>query len=461
MARQRVTTSDLTRLLRKAPGPIYVLDRERTIVFCNRALAEWTATDAGDLVGRRVDYAIGSDGAEPPGVAAGLCPPAETFEGRETQAVVTCMSAQGRLVYRRARFIPLGEGQACVAWLVLVDQTDMPAAEAFESVTPPATPAAHHLEIQRFRAQQQSRYGWPHLIGNSPQIGRAREAAMLAAQCAVSTLVVGSPGSGREHIAKSIHYNSLGELGSRLIPVRCDLADPDVLGSTVAGALRSSHDHQQATLLLLEVDRLSEAGQLCLGEKLPRGVPLRLLATAETRLVVKAERGEFRADLAARLSTLEIELPPLVGRLEDLGLLCQLFIEEANAEYSGQVAGLTPAAFDVLASYAWPRNLDELRETIYSAYQATSGTELEVAALPLRVRQAAQAMAYPNVDDEAIVLEEFLAEIESELVKRALRRAGGNKTRAAQLLGISRPRFYRRLVQLGLEQGPVEAEDVE
>lgn len=177
------------------------------------------------------------------------------------------------------------------------------------------------------------------------------------------------------------------------------------------------------------------------------------MGTAASPVIELARRGNFREDLASLLSTVVIELPSLAERREDLPLLAQLFLEEHNMAGQRQVGGFSAAALDRLDAYPWPGNLDELAEVVAEAYQRCAGVEIAEADLPDKLRLAAQAAAVPRRVDERIVLDEYLERVERELIRRALVRAKGNKARAARLLGITRPRLYRRMVQLGLEQG--------
>ena len=155
--------------------------------------------------------------------------------------------------------------------------------------------------------------------------------------------------------------------------------------------------------------------------------------------------------MAALLSTISIELPPLAQRRDDLPLLAQMFLEEHNAAGPRQIGGFSPAALDRLDAYAWPGNLDELAAGGCRGLRAQGGPEIGVEDLPERLHAAAQAAAVPRRTDETIVLDEYLGRVERELIRRALARAKGNKARAARLLGVTRPRLYRRMVQLGLE----------
>ena len=208
-----------------------------------------------------------------------------------------------------------------------------------------------------------------------------------------------------------------------------------------------------STLLLSGVDVLPSDVQAELATIFTgKPFPLRLIATAEHPLEELVRRREYRADLAAGLSTITIELPPLAERREDLPLLAQLFLEDANARSAGQLAGFTPEALDRLDAYPWPGNLDELAQVVAEAHRQAEGPEIGPDDLPRKIHLAAEAAAHPRRTEETIVLDDFLARVQRELIVRAMARAKGNKALAARLLGLTRPRLYRRLVQLGLEE---------
>ena len=131
--------------------------------------------------------------------------------------------------------------------------------------------------------------------------------------------------------------------------------------------------------------------------------------------------------------------------------LAQLFLEEANTGRLKQLGGFTSDALDALASYGWPGNVDELAAVVRAAHEQAAGGEVTTSHLPRRLQLAAHAVEHGPRSD-AIDLEALLARIERELIERALKRSKGNKSKAAKLLGLTRPRLYRRLVQLGLEE---------
>jgi DNA-binding NtrC family response regulator len=154
--------------------------------------------------------------------------------------------------------------------------------------------------------------------------------------------------------------------------------------------------------------------------------------------------------LAYALSTITIHLPTLRDRLEDLPLLAQVFLEDLNAAGGKQVGTFASETLDLLAAYRWPGNLDELAAVVAEAHEQATGPLVMPADLPKRIGLATETLPRSKRTDESIVLEDFLARVERELIERALARAKGNKTRAAKLLGMTRPKLYRRLVQLKL-----------
>ncbi len=454
MPSTKPTAATLHRLLLDAPDPLYVLDAKRTIIFCNEACADWLGVKLADLLGRRVDYVAGDPTAGAPGVAAGLCPPPEAFHGRQTVGHVSCLARSGRLVHRRARFLPLGQGESeCEGIVAFVDPTDLHAREMSRDLLPEERPDQLHLELRRFRASQLHRYGLEQLLGTTPAMKQVRAKVALAAQSQTPVLIVGPPGSGREHVARSIYYHSTARRQGKLLPVEAGLPNVEMLRQSFLTLAGEEPGATPGTLLLLEADTLPEAAQLLLAELLvetPR--PPAVLATARKPLGPLVADG-FHEELACQLSTLEIRLPPLAERLADLPLLVQAFLEQLNERGEKQLGGATPEVLDLLALHVWPGNLDELAEVLAAAHAAAATHEITVEDLPPRVRHAAHAAAYPLRKDEPIVLEEFLARIELELIHRALARAKGNKSKAAKLLGMTRPRFYRRLETLGLATG--------
>jgi DNA-binding NtrC family response regulator len=369
-------------------------------------------------------------------------------------ATICFQPPEGPLIYRRVRFIPLGTAPGeSIGLIAVVDAENLSEPPAEEVVpTAEAAPTELHEQIRRFRREAAGRYRVDRLLGHSPAMRRARRQIELAVGSRSSVLLVGPPGSGRQHAAATIHYAGDAEAAGSLVPLACSVLGAELISSTIAAlATAQPLGAGRSTLVLSDVDQLAPDVQAELAAALiGRPFPFRLIATATQPLDELVRRGRFREDLAAALSTIVIELPPLAGRRGDILLLAQALVEENNAQGGKQVGGLSAEALDRLDAYAWPGNLDELARAMAEAHQRAGGPEIAVADLPERLHLAASAAAHPRRKEETIVLDEFLGRMERELIRRALARAKGNKAKAARLLGLTRPRLYRRMVQLGL-----------
>ncbi len=451
---------ELLRLLKSLGQPLYVVDDERRMVYLNDACAEWLGCEPADLLGRVCRYQSG----DPDPVAAAadtLCSPPEVFQGRRVHAMIAKSGGNDSSDLRVADFIPLaGENQECAGVLALLsDKSASPDA----GVTADSDEATRlHESVRRFRQTMRGAFRLERLAGDSAAMARVRAQVRLAAASTAPVLIVGPLGSGRQHVARTIHAS--GESSSGVFaPIACDVLPPDMLRSTVAALndrCRLAKHDPPATLLLADVDALPaelhhEFAKWLAAE--PKN--LRVLATAREPLTEIAGRGSFRADLAELLSTLVIALPPLASRRKDIPLLAQMLLEDVNGQSARQLRGFSPEALDRLVQYHWPGEIDELLKVVRESCETAEGYEVTCDDLPKRLKLAAEAARFPRKAAEPIELEKFLTNIESELIERALRQAKGNKTQAAKLLGLNRPRLYRRMVQLGLEPADSEMPD--
>jgi DNA-binding NtrC family response regulator len=447
----------LLRMLHAAAEPVYVLDAQGRIVYANPACAALVGCDVTALLGQTCRYHSSPAGPAADAAAAKLCPPPELPVGQAGAATIALPAADGGWVRRRGWYMSLtsGDGEPRATLCVLA-ASDQPAEDA-----PPQddNAAALHERLARLRHQHTDRFSFDRFVGVSPALRRVRAQVELAATAQASVLVVGPSGSGCEDLARAIHYAAVRleapERPGELVPVACGTLPPDLLRSTLEAALAARRDPATGvvTLVLEEADRLPADAQAMLAARLDEAWGgMRLVSTAREPLARCAERGEFRADLAAALATIAIELPPLRERIADLPLLAQHILEDENACGSRQFRGWSPEALDRLSAYPWPGDVAELAHFVRAAHAAARGPEIAADDLPERVRLAADAAARAPRDEPPIDLEAVLAAIETRLIQEALDRAKGNKTRAAELLGLNRPRLYRRLVQLGLAE---------
>jgi len=488
MPRSRSTSVPLARLLNSAEQPIYVLDDDGTIVFVNRPMRDWLGPDLADrLLGQRCRYQSGSAAAAPhdhvAATAAGLCPPPSATGGEPSEVVVHVPMSDGRIERRVVRVLPIGPAdEDAIGSMIIVGDVaaedevsraggvqDAAGADRDAAVELPESARLHGM-LWELRRQAAIRFGGDRLVGHSARMQLVRRQVELAVASDASVLLVGPSGSGRQHTASVIHYRGNPQGVGPLVPLACDVLGPDLIVSTIAAiAARESADMEatadgeredvntapRGSLLLRDVDHVPAEAQRDVAEAISKpSFPLRLLATAREPLDELVRRNRFRPELAAVLGTLVIHLPPLVERRDDIPLLAQLFLEDCNAQGERQLDGFTAEAMDQLVAHDWPGNLDELAETVAQAHRETDGRQVTVDDLPARLVAHRQADARPPRERETIDLDAFLRRIERELIERAMTEAGGNKAQAARLLGLTRPRLYRRLKELGIDEGP-------
>ncbi|NQT12314.1 MAG: sigma 54-interacting transcriptional regulator, partial [Planctomycetes bacterium] len=422
MARVRTIAADLAKLLNSAAQPVYVLDDEQTLVFANKACLQWVGLAADQLHGQQCVYHSIPQPSPADAAAAGLCPSPAVLAGQEMVATVASAAADGKLRRRRARFIPIGDSpHDTIGLIALVDTRDLQDPDSLPAAPDPSESEALwlHEQIRIFRHRAAAGGRLDRIVGDTPAIRRVRAQVALAARSEATVLIVGPPGSGRQHVAEAIHYGSAAESPGSLIPLACSVLGADLIRSTVAAlAARQPPPAEtgRGTLLLNEADQVPLEVQAEMAHVLAaKSFPLRSIATATQSLSDLALRGQYRDELASLLSTIVIELPPLAQRRADLPMLAQLFLEEVNSRGTKQIAGFSPEALDRLDAYPWPGNLDELARLVTEAHQRAESALIDVADLPDRIHLAADAASHPHRPEETVVLDELLARIEREL----------------------------------------------
>jgi DNA-binding NtrC family response regulator len=489
MPRKQAIADSLTKLLDECSRPIYVVNSQRRIVYCNAALAAWIDLPPKRIVGRRVEFhseeptsdaAIGDDLAP----LTDLCPPPCALAGEAGLGTISCLARGGRMLHRTAEFVPLGRTdksrkshdptvEESFAVLVLLAGEDLSPQEVAAEVSGDPTADELHRTIRRFRRGQAQRYSTQSLLGSSAAMQKVRTQAEAAAVSGANTLIFGHRGSGRSHVALAIHYRNAGDEQAHLLPVDCALLTDDLVTRTL-DRLRPSPATAgpRSTLFLENLECMPAAHQsLLLTAIRKKSVEAQIIATIDPRPIFnrnaednaeEEKQGDVTTDgtrnmpatldraLIDAISTITIHVPPLVDRLDDLPILVQFFLEACNRGNSKQIGSLRPEALDSLALYGWPGELDQLRETIEAAHAACTSHTIAAADLPPIFYQAFRAATHVRPQPERIVLDDLLASIEKEAIIRALAQTRGNKSEAATLLGMTRPRLYRRLVQLGL-----------
>lgn len=331
-------------------------------------------------------------------------------------------------------------------------------------------------ENRRLRSELRSQQRHRSLVGSSSSMQRVYELIGQVASTKTNILIAGESGTGKELVARAIHAES-DRAEKPFVAVNCAAIPETLLESELFGHVKGAFTgaiHNKSglfemadggTLFLDEVGDLTPPLQVKLlraiqdktirrvGGTQDRRIDTRILAATNRRLEDEVAEGRFREDLYYRLNVIQIELPPLRERLDDLPLLAHHFVEKYARELEKPIRGLTEEALRRLSEYRFPGNVRELENIIERAVALSRDEWIDVDALPPTVLQHPLEVENLHVPAEGINLDAILAETERRYLLDALARAGGIKKRAAQLLGISFRSFRYRLEKLGLDDG--------
>ena len=320
-------------------------------------------------------------------------------------------------------------------------------------------------EAERLAAENRllSAQGRPEFIATAPAMAQALESITRIAPSDANVLITGEHGTGKEVVARTIHALSLR--GSRpFVAVNTGGLAEGVFESELFGHVKGAFTDARTdrigrfeladggTIFLDEIGnvplrqqskllRVIESGEMeRVGSSRSRRVDVRIVSATNADLSVASQSGQFREDLLFRLNTVEIHLPPLRERREDIPVLAVHFLKQYASRYRRQINGLDSAALQLLMQYSWPGNVRELEHTIERAVLMCRTDQIQAADLGLILQR-------PSSQN----LEELSLEaVESILIRKALQRFQGNVSQAADSLGLSRGALYRRMEKYGL-----------
>ncbi len=331
-------------------------------------------------------------------------------------------------------------------------------------------------ENQQLTQQVRKNHKLDKLIGKSPEIRRVSELIQQVAPTRATVLIEGESGTGKEVVAGLLHHLS-GRPAAKMVTVHCAALSPQLLESELFGhekgaftgaAQRRIGRFEQAdggTIFLDEIGEIDAATQIKLlrilsertlervGSNNPIKVDVRVIAATNKNLRDLVDRGLFREDLFFRLNVVKVEMPPLRARREDIVLLAGAFLQEFAKENDRPVKPLTDAAMERLVTYSWPGNVRELRTAIEHGVVMSNDSVIDLRHLPqfLDSRPAIDApLPLPHKNALDAPGEFNLHALETNAIRAALATSGGNRTRAADLLGVSRRTLQRKLRELGL-----------
>ncbi len=323
------------------------------------------------------------------------------------------------------------------------------------------------LENEQLRAQLDDKYGLENMVGHSAPMQEIFETIRQVASSRATVLIQGESGTGKELVAKAIH-----QLGSRskgpFVAVHCAALSQNLLESELFGHEKGAFTGAMerrigrfekadgGSLFLDEISEIDASVQVKIlraleerqiervGGDTPVDVDSRLIAATNRDLKGMVDEGAFREDLFYRLYVVVITLPPLRERQDDILLLLNHFLAGFNEENGKQIEGFTPAAYEMLSSYEWPGNIRELRNLVERMVVLARGKMLDVKDIPIQVREQASD-GEVRIDADLTV-----DEMEKRMVVQALEKTGGNRTKAAEKLGVSRRTLHRKLNEYGI-----------
>ena len=322
-------------------------------------------------------------------------------------------------------------------------------------------------EIVRLKKEVESRYHFHQMIGKSPSMQKIYDLIERISDTSSNVLITGESGTGKELVAKAIHYNGTRKEGP-FIAVNCAAIPETLLESELFGYKKGAFtdaksdkkglvfEANQGTLFLDEITetpltlqakllRVIEERELRpLGDTNSYLIDVRIISTSNRDINSLIQGNQFREDLYYRLKVIDIEMPPLRERREDIPILVQHFINKFSKEQKKGISGVSEDALKILLNYSWPGNIRELENIIQRAITLSQHEVILPEDLPATIIQKIDEKLFEKALEEKFTLDQ----LEKEYIKRVLVETGGNKSKAAERLGLDRKTLYRKLEEL-------------
>ncbi|RIL06045.1 MAG: DNA-binding response regulator [Proteobacteria bacterium] len=332
-------------------------------------------------------------------------------------------------------------------------------------------------ENRLLQSQLRSRYRFDNIVGQSAALRGVLELVDKVADSDSTVLVTGESGTGKELIARAIHYNSR-RADRLLVSLNCGAIPEELLESELFGHVKGAFTNAVAqregrfaaadggTIFLDEIGDMSPNLQVKLlrvlqdrsfepvGSSKTQRVDVRVIAATNQNLEDAIRRGVFREDLYYRLNVIPIEVPPLRRRKDDIPLLVQHFLDRLTAEKGRAIEGITEAALARLADHDWPGNVRELENLMERLVVLRREGMIDLGDLPPAFRRrdaSSDAASVPTMGADGIDFNAVVDRLETQLIVQALEQTGGNKNRAAQLLGLNRTTLIEKIKKKGLD----------
>lgn len=436
--------------------PLFLIDASRKVLFFNQGCEKILEWSADDIIGQTCDYAVDTDPDECESVCNLLCPPPEVFQGNRSEVPRYLLTHGGKTLPCVIHYNPLlDEHSQTKLVLGIIDQIEEP------HTLPIASPSQQlHAELAALRLALRNRFRFSTVVAQNDAMQRTLRQLELAIHSNQPIHFCGESGTGKEHLARVIHFES-DQRRKIFIPLECDKLPPRELKQTIGKIFERDYEEtmplEPGVLFLSHVESLARDIQELILSKFRSTIVkdnVRLVTASSFSLSELLDQELILPEFYYLVTTMEIHVPPLRERKEDLELLAQHILENENRYQEKQVSGFAPGVLSLFHNYFWPANLDELTNIIQSAFQSTSEVVITQESLPLRLKTGIDARRLgPSLSPAIKPLEETLHQVEVEHILRALEQSKNNRTETARLLGLTRAKLYRRMEALDISCG--------
>jgi len=441
-------------LLKTVPCSVFIVDKDKRIIYWNKSAEELTQFSAEEIVGSSCEnLRMSICTSRSPAIMKTLCPLQSGGKGGEVECEIRRKDGSVLPIMRKSRAVFDNKGDLIGAIEALVDVSLIKQART-------------EIRTLKHEIAQSGKFGG--LIGASEQMRKLYDKIGIVARSDASIVIEGETGTGKELVAKTIHAES-HRSDNIFLAVNCGALPESLLEAELFGHKRGAftgaiEDRQGCfeaasggTLFLDEIGEMPLSSQVKMlrvlqenqitrvGDSLPRPVDVRIIAASNKNLADTVKSGQFREDLYYRLRVVGLLVPPLCDRKADIPDLVTHFIAQFNKKYDKQIEGCSSKVLGCLIGHNWPGNVRELQHAIEHAFAVTTKSQkvitfesLPPEILHLEETTIAHKQTITEDIDEKTQIINILAEVD------------GNKSQAARILGITRAGLYKKMHRLGL-----------
>jgi len=441
-------------LLETVPCAVFIVDTNKQIVFWNKSAAALTKFSSEEMVGENcLKLHLNICTTKDESVLESFCPLRSGGEGGEIECNIRQKDGVLVPVIRRSKAVYDDKGQLIGAIEALVDVSLIKRARS---------------EIRNLKREiaQSGKFG--ELVGSSQEMRKLYDMIMMVAGTDANIVIEGDTGTGKELVARTIHAES-SRSDNIFLAINCGAVPESLLEAELFGHKKGAFTGAVAdragcfetasggTLFLDEIAEMPLASQVKLlrvlqeseitrvGDNLPFSVDVRVIAATNKNLSQQVKIGQFREDLYYRLNVVNLVVPPLRKRKDDIADLVAHFIKRFNRNYHKEIEGCSPQVLDLLVNYDWPGNIRQLEHAMEHAFVVTAGDKkaITIESLPLEIAKHKQTWIIDTSNESDSI-------DEKTKISNALAQANGNKAETARILGITRAGLYKKIKRLGL-----------